>query len=289
MRASKKKPRETVWAPRSQKSLLRGLELEALREKCRKQIAFCERRIAEGREKSETQTATAAAGNYAIQRALSQTLEEIASKQRELSAYRQREKSLSAQIDVLAHPPARDKGARAKRQAQVAVLLVERYRRDGVAESKLLELVKVLQERAELTGKILGIAALLGFSATTDFDGARFAALADSLPTELLAKSRDWLDEFIGQGEGKQACTVGGAGAVLPETLADAGVYRPGETAWLSKQRAKLLPPNEEAKPLPGPVETEIAAGNTFETEGQKPTGEDSFPVSGFRMATSVL
>jgi len=69
---------------------------------------------------------------------------------------------------------------------------------------------------------------------------------------------------------------------VLPETLADAGCYRPGECVLLSAKRAKLLPSDDAPKPVPGPVEMELAAGNTLAPAREKSEEADSFPVAGF-------
>jgi hypothetical protein len=261
--------------------MLRQLELEAAQEKCRKQITFCERRISEGKKTSETQAATAADGSYAIQRALSHTLADVADRERELAAYRLREKSLQSQIDALAHPTAAQAAQRAKHQAALAALAVERWTKDAAVDSVMQKLRKLLEERAELTRKMAEIAALFDFAATADFDAGRFVALGDSLPIDLLAQSQSWLNDFFGQSSDKVSCTVGGAGAVLPETLSDSGIYRPGESVFLSKARAKMLSSDEEPKPLPGPVEMEEAAGNSL-GRAVKKTGDDDFPVSGF-------
>ncbi len=281
MKARQKGAMKNIWSLRSQASWLKQLALEAAREKCRIQIAFVERKIAQGKETANRQTETAAGGSFAIQQALKGTLADIADREREVAAYREREKSLSAQIQSLEHPTVEKAAKRAKNQGALAALAVERWTKDAAVDSALQKLLLVLQERAALTAKMLEIAVLLDFAATADFDAGRFAALLDSLPADLLAQSHAWLDRFFGQERDKEPHTIGRAGAVLPETLADCGVYRAGDCVFLSKERAKMLASDEGPRPLPGPVEMEMAAGNSL-VPAVKKSGDDDFPVSGF-------
>ena len=91
---------ESIWSPRSQKSMLRQLELEAAREKCRNQVAFAEKRIAQEKETAEQQTATVAdSNNFTIRQSLNQTLADIEAREREVAAFRKREKSLQDEIE----------------------------------------------------------------------------------------------------------------------------------------------------------------------------------------------
>jgi hypothetical protein len=274
MKARGKQAAKSIWSPRSQRSWLKQLELEGAREKVRKLIAFSERRITEGKEKAKTQTVTAAGGSFAIQQALSSTLSDIANRERELSAYREREQSLTAEIDALT-PGAAQAAQRAKHQAALAALALKRYTQDAAVDSILQEPWKALQQRAALTSKMLEVAPMVDFAATTDFDLERFTALERALPTELLAQSHAWLEHFLGQEGEKEPYTIGSKGAVLPETLADSGVYRPGDCVYLSAERAKMLPCDDAPKALPTPEEMEASARPAI-------SQDDSFPVSGF-------
>ena len=131
---------------------------------------------------------------------------------------------------------------------------------------------------------------MLDFAPTADFDGARFTALFDSLPAELRRTSLDWVNWFLGQNGKKEPHTIGTKIAVLPETLACANVFRPGENVFLAQEEIAKLPSDEPIKPLPGPVEMEELAGNSLDSEQRKPDKEaDTFPVAGFRMNSSVL
>jgi hypothetical protein len=261
---------------------LRQLELDAALEKCRNQIVFAEKRIREEKETADRQTAMVTEGaSFAIRQALNKTLSGIEERERELAAFRKREKSLQVEINALALSPAQA-AIRAKSQSELAALVTERFAKDAVLESTLQKLRKALQERALLTAKIIDIAGRLEFAATADFDAGRFAALLDSLPAELAAGSHDWVNWFFGQESEKESYTIGGKVTILPETLADSGVYRPGQTVLLSKERAKLLPAEEVAASVRGPVEMEVQAGNSFNPQVQKPEDADMFPVSGF-------
>lgn len=289
MRASKGRPRGAVWTLRSQKSRLQQRNLEEARDKVRVQIAFCERRIAEERHISARQTETASSGKYAIQQALSATLAGIADYERMLAAYKEREKVLTAEIEELESPSAKEAAERAKHQAALASLAIERSAKDAAIDSVLQKLRDVLAVRASLTAKMVEVAALIDFDPTADWDAGRFAALEAALPVDVFAQSRDFVSRFFGMEGEKQPYTVGRAGALLPETLADSGVYRPGETAMLSQERAELLPPDEDSHPLLGPVEMEMLAGNSFDAAERKPEEADTLPVSGFRMDSSIL
>jgi hypothetical protein len=267
--------------------MLRKRELEVEREKCRVQIAFAERRIGEQKAVAERQTETALKGNPTIRQMLNKTLADIEERKRELGAFRTREAALTAQIDALEHPSAKEAQDRAKHQAALAALAVERGAKDAAIDSVLQRLRQRLEERSALTAKMEELALLIDLSA--DLDVGRYATLEASLPVDVFAQSREWGSRFFGTEGDKEPYTVGRGGAVLPETLNDCGVYRPGENVLLSKERAKLLPPDEASKVTPGPVEMEILAGNNFNVTEHKPEEVDNFPVSGFRMSNSVL
>ena len=285
----RRKPAKSIWSPRSQKSMLRQLELEAAQEKCRNQITFAEKRIGQEKETAERQTATVADGNnFNIRQALNKTLADIEERQRELAAFRKREKSLQAEIAGLALSPAQA-AQRATLQAGIAAEIIQRFAKDSAIDALLQKLRKALQERAELTSKIVETALRLDFSPTADFDAARFAALLDSLPAKLEPQSLAWVNWFLGQEGKKEPCTIGSKGAVLAETLACANVFRPGECVFLAKEEIAKLPSDETPKPLPGPVEMETQAGNVLTPTEHRPEEADTFPVSGFRMNSSIL
>ena len=281
---------ESIWSPRSQKSRLRQLELEALQEKCRNQIAFAEKRIAQQKEVAERQTATVADGNnFNVHQALNQTLANIEEREWEVAAFRKREKSLQAEIEGLALSPAQA-AQRAELQAAIAADVIQRFAKDGAIDALLQKLRKALEERAALTTKITQAALMLDFSPTADFDAARFAALLDSLPAKLEPQSVAWANWFLGQEGKKEPYTIGSKSAVLAETLACARVFRPGECVFLTQEEIAKLPSDETPKPLPGPIEMEALAGNNLDSGERKPDKEaDTFPVSGFRMNSSVL
>ena len=273
---------ESRWSPRSQKSMLRQLELEAAQEKCRNQISFAEKRIAQLKETADRQTATVAEGNsHAIRQALDQTLADIESREREVATFRKRIQSLQAEVKALALSPAQA-AQRAKLQSLLVSRVIERFTEDAAIDALLQKLRKALQERAERTTKIVQTALMLDFSPTADFDAARFAALLDSLPSDLAARSHEWVNLFLGQSGKREPHTIGTKGAVLAETLASANVFRPGECAFLTREEAAKLPSDEEPKPLPGPVEMETQAGNILNPTEHQPAEVDAFPVSGF-------
>lgn len=278
----RRKPTESIWSPRSQKSMLRQLELEAAQEKCRDQIAFAEKRIAQQEEVAERQAATVAeGGSYAIRQALNQTLTDIEERKREVLAFRKREKSLQAEINALALSPAQA-AQRAKLQSALAAEVIERFAKDEAIDALLQKLRKALQERAALTTKIVQTALMLDFAAISDFDAARFAALLDSLPAELESQSRAWVNWFLGQEDKKEPYSIGSKSAILAETLACSNVWRAGECVFLTKEEAANLPSDEAPKPLPGPVEMETQAGNILTPTEHKPEEANTFPVSGF-------
>ena len=277
-----RKRAESIWSPRSQKSMLRQLELEAAQEKCRNQIAFAEKRIAQQREVADRQTATVAEGNnFTIRQVLNQTLADIEEREREIAAFRKREKSLQCEIEGLALSPT-EAAQRAKLQSAIAAEIIERFRKDAAIDALLQKLRKALQERAALTTEIVQAALMLDFPASADFDAARFAALLDSLPAELASHSREWVNWFLGQEGKREPHTIGSKAAVLAETLACANVFRPGECVFLTEEEAAKLPSDEAPKPLPGPVEMETQAGNILTPTEHKPEEADTFPVSGF-------
>jgi len=282
VRARRKAESRSIWSPRSQKSVLRELALETALQKCRDQITFCERRITEQKDVAKQQTQTVTEGaSFAIRQALSHTLEDIESRERELAAFREREKTLQAEISALT-PSAHDADLRALDQASLATLVIERFSKDAAIDRLLQKVRRLLQERADMTGEMAKLATRLEFAESADFDGRRFAALLDSIPAELAGQSHDWVEEFLGQSSGKEPCVIGKSVAVLPETLASAGVFRPGETVYMTKAQIAQLPTDEGMKSLPGPEEMEAVAGNRLASLPQPTPQEDSIEVSGF-------
>lgn len=290
MRARRVKIQSPVWSPRSQKSVLHQLELEAALEKCRKQITFTEKRIREWKEKAESQMQNITERTSpVIRQGFHRTLVGIDELERELAAFRKREKSLQAEIKALALSPAQAT-LRARLQGELAALVMERFAKDRAIDSALRKLRRVLQERAALTAKMVKIAGDLEFAATADFDAGRFVALLDSLPVDLAAQSHDWVNWFFGQESEKEPHTVGSKVAVLPETLASCGVFRPGETVYLTKAQAAKLPSDESAKPVPTPEEMEASVAVKTDTgklpaaapPPLRPEDGDVIGVSGF-------
>lgn len=284
MRASKRSRHKLVWSKTSALSDKAVLGREAARERIRGLIAFNKRKISEGKQTSARQADTfSTTGSYAIRTAMHRTLADVEERERELPVYEEREKSLTAEIEAMSNPFPAQLAERAKHQDAVAALLIKRGTKDAALGALVPKVRKILKERAALTAEVRRIAALIDFAPDEAFDAGRFSALESVLPVDILASSREWIASFLGIDEGeKKPYTVGRAGAVLPETLYDSGVYRPGEIVFLSKERAKMLPVDEEAKPLPGPVEMEIQAGNSFQPTHRKPEEADSIPVSGF-------
>lgn len=268
-----------IRSPRSQPSLLYQRKREGDLEQCRNKIAWCQRKIAEGEQTSAVQAATiAGGGGYPVQRLLTHTLAEVEDCKRELLTYRELEKKLLAEIHALEHPPAAKVKERGMLQEALAVLLDSRSHVDAQIEAVAKKLRKLLPVRDSLNANIQETAKRLDFSPGTDLDLTRFLNLANSLPAESPA-SFDWLMNFLGRVSEKEPYIVGSAGAVLPETLADAGVYRPGETALLSKERAALLPSAESPARVPSPQEMEESVR---QPEGIPVLG-DNCEVVGFR------
>ncbi len=266
---------ESIWSPRSQKSMLRQLELEAKLAKCRDQIAFSEKKIAQEKETAASQTAvTADGGSHNVRLAMSRTLAGIEERERELAAFREWEKSLQAQIRALA-PSSAEAATRARSQGEMAALVMKRFGGDAAIDVALGKLRTALQERAKLSAEIVKLAGDLEFAATADFDEGRFAALLNSLPADVAARSHDWVNWFFGQESAREPHAVGAKPLVMAETLASAGVFRPGETAMLTKAQIAKLPP-DETKHIPTPQEMEEAV------TPPKPAQADDFEVQGF-------
>ena len=277
MKSRQKPAAQSIWSPRSQRSILKQLELEAAREKVRNLVTFGEKKIAEGKKTSIRQADTVAGGgSYAINQSLARTLEDITIREREVALYRGREQSLQAEIDALT-PTAAQAAERAWHQSDLAGLAVKRFEKDRQAELALVKLRKILEERATLTAKMLEIARMVDFAPSADFDAGRFVALRQSLPDDLLVQSHAWLNGFLGQESEKEPCTIGSRLSVIPETLADSGVFRPGTYANLSKKQAKQLSSDEAPKALPSPQEMQASV-----MQKMNKAEEADFPVSGF-------
>ncbi len=271
-----RKPTESIWSPRSQKSMLHQLELEAKLGKCREQIAFSEKKIAQEKETAASQTAvTTDGGSHNVRLAMNRTLAGIEERKRELAAFREREKSLQAQIRALALSSA-EAANRASLQGELAALVMKRFGIDAAIDAVVEKLRAAAQQRAELSAEIVRLAGRLEFAATADFDEARFAAILNSLPEDVAARSHDWVNWFFGQESARELHTVGAMRLIIAETLASAGVFRLGETAMLTRPQIANLPPDESAKRIPTPQEMEEAVAPV------KPAPMGDLEVQGF-------
>jgi hypothetical protein len=179
--------------------MLKELAPQAEQAKTRDLIAFAEKKIAHGRETSETQTRTVVRGSsYAISQALSESLADIANREREVKAYQEHSLALQAEIEGLALTP-KEAARRRALQGALTVLTTERFEKDQQTGCALQGLKEILQERALITGRMRDLAAKLDFGPEADFDEARFASLCESLPDEVAATSEEWVKWFTGR------------------------------------------------------------------------------------------
>jgi len=230
-----------AYSLRSQRNLGREAELRGDLAKCEARIGYSERKIAELEADKARQLKASLRGGGGGGQWLGRTLEELEGKNREAVAYREQRDHIQTEIANLAPGPAQA-AERAQRQNHLAQLATDRLKKDELAEGALKGLRRLLEERAELTAKMLKAAEAIDLTIGEDrLDSRRFEELLVSLPEDLLAGSNRWHVWFIGKQQGLKPYVVVVEKLTLPESLARANFYRFGEKVELTDEEARNL------------------------------------------------
>jgi hypothetical protein len=254
----------TAYSLRSQRSLLREVELSADLRKCEGLVGYTERRIAELEEDKARQLKGSLSHDGMDRLVLARTLEQLESENRIVIPYREQRDQIQAEIDKLGASPAQA-AERAERHRYLAKLAADRVQKDQLVEGALNGLRRLLKERGELTGKMLKGAEAADFTVDDDgLDARRFDELLAALPGELALSSEHWLEWFLGKGESLKTYVVRDKSLTVPETLANPGVVHFGDRIELRQDQARELlrndrparDPNESWRHLPPSIMT---------------------------------
>ena len=231
-----------AWSQRSQRNWLQQRKLEQGRERCEDRIRYSERKITELEKSKGSRVQRQIERGAGSGSPLGPMLTELAEKNAELAVYQERRALIQSQIEALANPSPQQAAERAERQNYLANLAGERLKKDELAEGALKGLRRLLEERAELTAKLLKAAEAAELTIGEDrLDARRFEELLASLPEALAAASGRWHSWFVGeQGKVKSYVLVVDE-ATLPESLARAGSYRFGDKMELTDEEAGEL------------------------------------------------
>jgi hypothetical protein len=255
---------DATYSLRSQRSLLREVELSADLRKCEALIGYTERKIGELEISKARQLKGSLSHDGMDRLVLSRTLEELENENRIVVSYREQRDRIQAEIAKLTPSPAQA-AERAHRQNYLAQLAADRLKKDELVEGALKGLRRLLQERAELTDKMLKAAEAVDFTVDGDgLDARRFDELLAALPGELALSSEHWLEWFLGKGESLKTYVVRDKSLTVPETLGNPGVVHFGDRIELRQDQARELlredrpagDPNQPWRHLPPSIMT---------------------------------
>jgi hypothetical protein len=239
-----KESKETsgAYSPRSQRNWLAQRKLEQERKSCEGLIHYCERAVGELEKSKEAQLKAQIERQGGSGQFFGRTLTDLAEKNAELATYKERRTLIQSQIEALASPSPQQAAERAERQNSLAKLAAERLQKDRLVGGALKALRGLLEERAELTAKML-IGAEAADLTIDDgrLDAQRFEELLASLPEEVTATSKGWHAWFIGDQEGMKSYAVVATELRVVESLARANSYAFGDKVELTDEEARDL------------------------------------------------
>lgn len=240
----KNEPTQTeTFSPRSQRVLIQEKVLRNKLGKCDAKITYLERTIRELEQAKARQLEFSVTGRNTNGHVLPLMLRDLEGKNLEVAAFREQRTQIQSEIAALAPTPA-SAAERAERQRHLARLAAERLEKDRLAEGALKGLRRLLDERAQLTAKIVEASRSADLTISDDnLDARRFEELLASLPEGLAAESERWFGWFTGQEEGLKpyVVVVDQIERLEPESLVRAGFYGFGETVQLTDREASEL------------------------------------------------
>jgi hypothetical protein len=258
------------YSAQSQRSLLRRDGLRAQLGKLTREEANLRTQIATF-EEEKARSGKKALTDYSprTQEILKQASENLTHKRDLLAACQEQSREIQAEIEQLIPSPTAQK-TRADRQREFARLCAERLEGDHRADRELGDLCGSLMDRAALSTKMREYASVLELSTGQDqLDTRRFEDLAASLPVELSASSERWAARFLGKQKLVRSYVVREDRLVLPETLAESGMFYFGERVELTEEQAtELLCEDGDAPPSLMTLEDFQSAGDEAEKAG---------------------
>jgi chromosome segregation ATPase len=170
---------------------------------------------------------------------LSRTLAAIEDRNRKLATYAEALASATAELEGFRVAISKEAKHRQKSQDALAQLAKERLKMDHRLDAALNAVRQLVGECTEQTRKMEA----LGRTIELDYGwGAhRYAALLESLSTNIVSETEAWLACFLGRPKGRKAYIVCDQSLSLPENLSHSGLYGFGEMVYLEQQEAAEL------------------------------------------------
>jgi hypothetical protein len=236
-----RKETDAGYSPRSQRSWLAQRKLDQDRKRCEALIGYCDGKICELEKTKEAQLRHRIEGRGTEIFPLGMVLAELQQNKTERAAFEERKGHLQAEIEALASPNPQQTAERTDRQNHLAKVVAARLEKDRQVEGALNQLRQLLEQRADLSVKVVEAASAVELTVNGDaLDEERFKLLANFLPAELAATSERWAKWFLGQEKTKSYVVVVPE-LVVAETLARAGSYGFGDEVQLTDAEATEL------------------------------------------------
>ncbi len=225
------------WSERSQASCQREAEIQKRLDNCSARIRNDQRLLKAAEENLERLTRSAILGSNEFSAMIPSAAREIEDRKLRIAIFERERVKIQAEIDAVRTVSPAEAKERRDNQTALAMLATERLEVDRALADTFAAALALLQERAGMTNRMLALCRKIDFTLAFDgLDSDRFDAVAASLPSDLIAKSEQWVRWLTGVEQG-EAYVVADETLVLPETLASANFYRHGDRVSLTLEQ----------------------------------------------------
>jgi hypothetical protein len=254
MNPFQRQEQKKTYSRRSQSSWREQWEHEASLTRLTAWISVCEASIAKLEQTVARLKQAVVRGDPVFGSNLGDATRELEDEKLRLATLKEETGRLKARINGLTRPTHSQADERRRQQIQLGRLAAIRQEKDRAMAHHIDAILRLLPEREELTAKMRAAAAAVDLKGGADFlDEARFARLAEALPSDLLPKSAAWSAWFAGQERGKKPYIVSARTLTLEETLAECHCYQRGDTVYLTEEQATDLLASHSVESPDGP------------------------------------
>lgn len=255
-----KKLKGKKFSARSQASYRREAELRTRLFNIRSTISRCQRAIDEAQEEVDRLTRNAISGESWASSLIPKSLARIREQKEQIAIFEPQRANIQSAIDALVTPSPAEAAERAEAQMALAQLALERVECDRALANVIRSCEGLLKKRAEMTGRILGLARKIDFMLDVGgVDKDVLDGLEKLLRCDLIEQSESWVGWLLGDGQHTERYTVRDDTLFLRETLASAGAYKRGDQIDLTEEQLAEICSTEQTRV--GHITEEVPGG----------------------------
>jgi hypothetical protein len=238
---------QRAWSTRSRKSIFEEQALEKELARCNALKRRAENALAAlGVEKARALESVKAGESWA-DKFLSDTLSKIDDQERQLASFKEITANAESDLEQFRAGIAAYAPDRARIQEGLAALAAARFELDHKLENALRAALELLRTRDDLVALMQQQAAAIELRCS--FEAGVPGFLREALSLDVVAHSKAWNAEFLGEQESLRAYVVCDDSFEPRETLARKAVYTFGETVFLLESEASEFLRNDRPKP----------------------------------------